>query len=496
MEQRLKQSELELSIIYEHAPVVMILVDEDRRVVKYNRAATEFTRRTENEVIGLRGGEAIRCLNSLDDPNGCGYGPSCKVCVVRNTVVDTLETGRSYHNMEAELPIATNEGKKTFSFLVSTTQLSLQDCKRVLMCIQDITERKHIEEELARRTTILNTIMENTGTMLVYLDRDCNFIMANKAYIDACGHTWEEIKGKNHFSVFPNQENEAIFRNVVDTGEIISFHDKPFEYGDQPWRGISYWDWTLVPVKDNHEVVTGLVLSLFETTDRKEMEQIKDEFIALVSHEMRTPLTVIFGSLEVAIDDMVPIEEKRELMRNAIDSTNNLSDILENMLELSRQQMGRLRLDTEHIDISSIIRVVVNKAMNAGAAQRFQLEIPEALPFIQADPLRVERILNNLIENAVKYSPEDSEIKISVKPDTDFLVTSITDQGKGLPEGIKHKLFQMFERGDNHGIASGTGLGLVVCKRLVEAHGGWIEAESESGDGTTFNFGLPLKIQT
>ncbi|MBE0480585.1 MAG: PAS domain S-box protein [Dehalococcoidia bacterium] len=136
------------------------------------------------------------------------------------------------------------------------------------------TEHKRLEDQPAWQTNVLKTVMANTGAMLVYLDRNFNFVMANKAYIDACGHTWEEIEGRNHFNFFPNEENEAIFRQVRDTGKKVSFRDKPFEYANQPWRGVTYWDWTLVPVKeDSNEVVIGLVLSLIETTERKKMEE-------------------------------------------------------------------------------------------------------------------------------------------------------------------------------------------------------------------------------
>jgi PAS domain S-box-containing protein len=487
-------------------------------------------------------------------------------------------------------------------FDVHVTASLVRDLQGKPICVMasflDISERKQIEEQLARQASLLNTVMENTGAMLAYFDHDFNFIMANKAYIDGCGHTWEEIKGKNHFYCFPNAENEAIFRRVRDTGETITFKDKPFEYADQPWRGITYWDWTLVPIRNNSNRVTGLVLSLIETTERKKVEielahlasfpeqnpnpileldefgnvkylnpasktffhnltkkekldsfltdweslvrrlqtgdrsfithdvcieqrwyeqavtylpsnhtyriyvtditerkkveQIKDEFLSLVSHELRTPLTVISGSLKTAMNEAASPENIRELLQGAAENVDVLSGILENMLELTRYQAGRLQLTAEVVDLRMLTTRVIDKLNRYGAAQQFEVDIPDDLPAVQADPLRVERVLHNLLNNAVKYSPEQSKIKVLARVEEDFLVTSVIDQGSGISSEAQKTLFQLFNRLDKQETTSGTGLGLVVCKRLLEAHGGWIKVESGEGQGSTFSFGLPL----
>jgi PAS domain S-box-containing protein len=493
----------------------------------------------------------------------------------------------------------------------------------VRIAVTDISQRKNAEKQLARQTDTLNTIMENTDAMLVYFDRDFNFIIANKAYLDGCGHSWEELKGKNHFSFFPNEENEAIFRRVRETGETVTFFDKPFEYATQPWRGVTYWNWTLAPVKNDAGYVTGLVLSLIETTqrvrsekalkqseeqfrraieeapipvimhaengevlqisrswteltgythedmrnfdvwlnqacgegaeklrehvrklfygdtasinlelpirtkdnrvrywsfsasspgtlssgqcfivgmaeditERKRAEQMKDEFLSLVSHELRTPLTVIGGSLKVALDERASREEARELIQNAAENTDILADLLENMLELTRHQTGRLQINAGIVDMHQLVNNAIDKVKGYGAAQEIHVEIPDNLPEIQADPTRVGRIIRNLLDNAVKYSPGESSINIRVYKDDTFLVTSVTDQGVGISGEDKKNLFQLFSRVGNTAATTGIGLGLVVCQRLLEAHGGWIRVESEPGKGSTFAFGLPLNSE-
>jgi PAS domain S-box-containing protein len=139
--------------------------------------------------------------------------------------------------------------------------------------VRDITRRKQAEEAVIKEKNVLKGIMENTGAMLAYLDLEFNFVAVNSAYAKGSGHSAEALIGKNLFTLFPNAENQAIFEKVRNTRKTVSYHDKPFDFAGQPERGVTYWDWTLAPVKDETGNVLGLVLSLMETTQRKELEQ-------------------------------------------------------------------------------------------------------------------------------------------------------------------------------------------------------------------------------
>jgi PAS domain S-box-containing protein len=139
--------------------------------------------------------------------------------------------------------------------------------------VRDITRRKQAEEAVIKEKNVIKGIMENTGAMLAYLDLEFNFVAVNSAYAKGSGHSAEALIGKNLFTLFPNAENQAIFEKVRNTGKTVSYHDKPFDFAGQPERGVTYWDWTLAPVKDETGNVLGLVLSLMETTQRKELEQ-------------------------------------------------------------------------------------------------------------------------------------------------------------------------------------------------------------------------------
>lgn len=144
---------------------------------------------------------------------------------------------------------------------------------RMLGIRMDITERKQAGEALQRERDLLQTVMDGAkNSHLVYLDRHFNFVQVNETYALTCGYQPEQMVGKNHFDLYPDPETEAIFTRVRDTGEPYEVRDRPFKFPDQPERGVTYWDWTLLPVKDGNGGVVGLVFSLFETTDRKRAE--------------------------------------------------------------------------------------------------------------------------------------------------------------------------------------------------------------------------------
>jgi len=174
--------------------------------------------------------------------------------------------------------------------------------------------------------------------------------------------------------------------------------------------------------------------------------------------------------------------------------TNSLSYLLGDLIELSRAQANRLSLNLEPVAIRSVIKGVVGKLEQQTSAHRFVIDLPPRLPMVQADPIRIERILHNLLENAVKYSPRGGEIRVLANRDGNHLVIGVRDQGVGISQADQTKLFIPFERLENRGLeeVKGAGLGLMVCRRLVEAHGGRIWVESQPSRGSTFFFTLPF----
>jgi signal transduction histidine kinase len=211
----------------------------------------------------------------------------------------------------------------------------------------------------------------------------------------------------------------------------------------------------------------------------------------MVSHELRTPLTVIMGAIYTVMAPRVPKADKRKLLKDALASTEELTNIVENLLELSRAQSNRLDIIREVIDMRQAAGEVVRKLSKRTDKRRLIVEMT-GLPKLTADLLRIKRILYNLAENAIKYSPGGGDITVFARAAHDEIVVGIRDHGMGMSPQEQAKLFRPFERLNRSPEIKGIGLGLLVAERLVQAHGGRIWVESAPGKGSTFYFTVPL----
>jgi len=226
----------------------------------------------------------------------------------------------------------------------------------------------------------------------------------------------------------------------------------------------------------------------------KQIDRLKDEFIGLVSHELRTPLTVILGALSTVITegDRLSAKETKQLVGDAYSEAELLSDILANLLELARAQANRLQISEEPVNMREIIDTTVNKMKQQMPSHPISVDCDNSIT-VNADRVRLQRILRNLLDNAAKYSAPRTKIEIFVRRNKGEFLVGVRDKGIGIPADKQGMLFEPFQRLEPQNMnATGTGLGLVVCRRLVEAHGGRIWVESQPGCGSTFQFTLPV----
>ena len=226
----------------------------------------------------------------------------------------------------------------------------------------------------------------------------------------------------------------------------------------------------------------------------RKIDQLKDEFVGMVSHELRTPLTVILGALNTVMTegDRLSRKDIKQLIGDAYYEAETLSDILANLLELARAQANRLQINEEPVNIRETINIVIKKINQQNPHRQVNVECDESST-VNADRIRLQRILHNLLDNAVKYSSPGTRIEVFVKKPNNEVLVGVKDKGVGIPSELQGKLFEPFQRLEQpNNKAAGTGLGLVVCRRLVEAHGGRMWVESQPGDGSTFQFTLPM----
>lgn len=234
----------------------------------------------------------------------------------------------------------------------------------------------------------------------------------------------------------------------------------------------------------------------------QQVDKLKDEFVSLASHELRTPMTVIKSYLWMILEKEKPklTDKQKQYLDRAYISTERLIKLVNDMLNVSRIESGRLTLDIKPVDIIELANTVYAEMMPKAQEQGIKLEFDkpkDALPKVQADKDRIEQVLINLIGNSLKFTPRDGKITISLSLKDSDVMVSVSDTGKGLKKEDLPKLFQKFGMLDSDylkkNISQGTGLGLYISKSIIELHKGkiWVESEGE-GKGATFTFSLKV----
>jgi len=359
--------------------------------------------------------------------------------------------------------------------------------------VQDITERKRIENELR----VKDFAVTSAASGIAIADLDGIVTYVNLACLSMWDYEQEEEMLGKHATDFFADKNEfgaapkAVLKEGVWQGEGKARRSDGSTFDVQVLANL---------VTDADGEPFCMMAAFVDITERKKLEQLKDEFIGLVSHELRTPLTVIGGCLSTLITEWNRLSpsEVQQLLKDALLESQSLSHLIENLLELSRAQAQQLTLYSEMIDIKSLVRETLHKIKQQAPSHRFVTSVPSEPMLMNADPLRIERILYNLLDNAAKYSPPGSQIKVSTNAEPERLVIGVSDHGKGLSSSEQARIFGPFQRLENSrpDQARGAGLGLMVCRRLVEAHGGEIWVESKKGRGSTFFFSLPRRKGT
>ncbi|HZY43297.1 MAG TPA: sensor histidine kinase KdpD [Anaerolineae bacterium] len=224
-----------------------------------------------------------------------------------------------------------------------------------------------------------------------------------------------------------------------------------------------------------------------------ETERLRNSLLSSVSHDLRTPLASISGAASSLLEaDLLDAETRRDLAEAIYEEASRLDRLVRNLLDMTRLESGAIKLQKEWQPLEEVIGVVLARLADQLKDRSVSTHLPIDLPLVPLDGVLIEQVLLNLLENAIKYTPAGSPIDLSAWADHDQVTIEIADRGPGLPVGEEQRIFEKFYRAqkpETHGV----GLGLTICRGIVEAHGGRIWAENRSGGGTTFRFTLPLE---
>ncbi|MFT9115729.1 MAG: ATP-binding protein [Sporolactobacillus sp.] len=261
-----------------------------------------------------------------------------------------------------------------------------------------------------------------------------------------------------------------------------------------------YWVIILTPLFDQDKV-RGAVAVLRDMTEERHIDQMKRSFVANVSHELRTPISMIQGYSEAIIDDIAETDqEKKDMARIVLDESKRLGRLVSELLDLAKLEAGHFQLNKRTTQLNDLFTHVVRKFNNLAQKQGVQLILQNSLPahaHFVLDPDRIEQVLTNLIDNALRHTPKNGEVLTDVEMLPDALRVRVRDTGVGISEEDLPFVFERFYKADTARTRgkAGNGLGLSIAKHIVEAHGGEISVHSKQNNGTTFEFTLPIVVE-
>jgi two-component system sensor histidine kinase KdpD len=244
-----------------------------------------------------------------------------------------------------------------------------------------------------------------------------------------------------------------------------------------------------------HQIGLALEVDRLQESARQsqisvEAERLRSSLLSSISHDLRTPLAAILGSATTLLQTGAP-EPGRELILNIREEAERLSRLVNNLLEATRLESGVVRLRKEPQAIEEVAGVALARLEKALGGREVKTDLPEHLPLVPVDAVLMEQVFVNLIENAVRHTPPGGPIEISARAEGESLVVAVSDRGPGLAADDLSRVFEKFYRAKT--TAAGAGLGLAICKAILDAHDGRIWAENREGGGASFRFALPFK---
>ena len=374
----------------------------------------------------------------------------------------------------------------------------------------DITEQVRAEDKIRALIHQSNSILESVGDGIYGLDLAGRVTVVNPAAAQMLGYKPNELLGRNlhdlvhHtradgtpypaaespiFATIANLDTVRVSNEVFWRKDGTSF---PVEYVARP-QVASHLDSS---AGNTGEKAIGVVVAFTDTTERRALDRMKDEFISTVSHELRTPLTSLRAALGLVTGGALATrpEKMQQMLEIAIGNTDRLIRLVNDILDIERISSGNAELHSAMCPAVALLERAVSLQQAAALKTNLRLTIEAGDVEVWGDPDRILQALANLISNATKYSPPGGEINLTARYiDDEFAQFDVHDQGRGIPHDKLETIFGRFQQVDasDSRTMGGTGLGLAICRSIITQHGGKIWATSPPGQGATFHFTLP-----
>jgi PAS domain S-box-containing protein len=342
-------------------------------------------------------------------------------------------------------------------------------------------------------------ILDSLGSGLLALDLEGKVLFLNRRMGELLGVNPAEWQGR------PGQDlarrvkelSGAIPRLLLEVPtEKQGVKSREIEWRDQ--QSLRYYREDSAALRDASGTAIGYLFAYHDISREKAIDRMKSEFISVASHELRTPMTSIKGSVDLILSgfagDTSP--EMQELLEIAQKSCDRLVRLVNDILDLAKIESGQLKLTRAPADLTEIVvrSICAVKPLADRNEIRLRVERPHPLPATELDADRIEQVITNLLSNAVKFSPAKDEVVVEIVPVDGWVQCSVIDKGNGIPEKDLKRIFGKFQQLSEGRKRGGTGLGLAITQALVEEHGGKIWVESVVGHGSRFIFRLPAAV--
>ncbi len=505
IEEALDKKQKNLEAIFDAVPIGMFLVDEKLLINRANDAIRQTFHREYSQIINRRVGDALACVNHINNEQGCGYTSACPGCSFRKTIQGVLDSDQSIYGLEIRPTLEIDEKEVTPWFRISVTPVIIDGNRHVIVAIDDVTERKKAENERLLAEEKYRTIFENSAAAITLVDEQERLISWNTFMERLLEFDGEELYLKPIKSLYPQGEWERI--RTFDVRQKGMQHHLETRMIKKDGSVIDV-DISLSVLKDSEDNTTGSIGIIRDITERKQAEEklketmeLKSQFISTVSHELRTPLAAMKEGLGIVLDEVVgEINEKqKKFLDIAKRNADRLGALINDVLDFQKLGAGKMNFNMLENDIGQIVSEVHETMTLYANKHNVELvsELPEDLPKAKFDRAKITQVLTNLISNAIKFTPEQGMASVNVRHQNEELVISVHDTGMGIPKEALPKIFERFYRVNRPDKQiQGTGLGLAIVHKIVMMHGGRIEVESEVDQGTTFTVFLPVNPKT
>ncbi len=357
---------------------------------------------------------------------------------------------------------------------------------------RDITERIKMEEKLKQSQRQYQLVIEHATDLITVVDDQCNYLFASPSHINILGYTPLELLGKNGFSlIHPDDlaETKKQFAKALQGHIGHAVYRLRHKYGH--WLTIESAG---SAIQDHNGNASMVVITSHDITERIAAEKRKDDFLGIASHELRTPITSIKMYLRILENELKKSSQKKAITvtTKITGQTDKLTELVNDLLDVSRIQSGKLSLRKELIRLHDLIEEIIESIQETTSSKIYFKK--EKTPKIYADQYRLYQVITNLLTNAIKYSPKNSEIIVRLTGNKDLAIVSVQDFGIGIAKSYHNKIFEKLYQipEEKEKTFPGLGMGLYISKEIIERHGGKIWLQSDKGKGSTFYFSLPI----